>query len=263
MSRRAFTLIFPYYRNPGMLLEQYRQIAALPDEVRASLHVVIVDDGSPKDPAEPPLERFTASDDGSFRSKLDDETELAFHARRRLGIASFQLFRVEVDVRWNWLTCRNIAAHHARTDWLLMTDIDHTVPEVTARRIQEKKLDPAKSYRFSRVDAPKMTEYKPHPNSWLFTGDRFDRIGGYDERFSGFYGTDGEFRDRVRLHSKEIVMLPEPLVRWPREVVADASTTSYGRKEKQDHEGVTKIRSIIARDGGEPLRRSFPYHQVV
>ncbi len=187
MTRRPFTFIFPYYENPVMLLRQYAAIAALPPDVRSALHVIVVDDGSPKTPASPPLEAYTTGD--VIPEYADEAAQVADSGRRRLGIASFQLFRVEVDVRWNWLTCRNIAAHHAKTDWLLMTDIDHQLPEATARRIQEKKLDPAKTYRFSRVDAPGMTSYKPHPNSWLFTGERFDRIGGYDERFSGFYGT--------------------------------------------------------------------------
>lgn len=237
MTRRPFTLILPYYENPSMLARQYASLSLLADEVKAALHLIVVDDGSPKTPAIPP--------------------------EGNLGLASFQLFRVEVDVRWNWLTCRNIGAHHAKTDWLLFTDIDHLLPEETARFIQDKKLDPARSYRFSRVDAPDLTPYKPHPNSWLMTGERFAKIGGYDERFSGFYGTDGEFRDRVKLNSKEIVMLDAVLVRVPREVIPDASTTRYGRKEKQDHEGVTRARGRIAREGGRPLNRSFPYHQVI
>lgn len=245
MTRRAFTLILPYYENPTMLERQFESLAALAEDVRGALHLIVVDDGSPKKPA-----RAIAT-----ASRLALPPHLG-------GLASFQLFEVEIDVRWNWLTCRNIGAHHARTDWLLMTDIDHLLPEETARFIQEKKLDPARSYRFSRVDAPDLTPYKPHPNSWLFTQARFDKIGGYDERFSGFYGTDGEFRDRVKLNSKEIVMLGAVLVRVPREVVPDASTTAYGRKEQQDHEGVTRARARIAREGGRPLNRSFPYHQV-
>ncbi len=56
----------------------------------------------------------------------------------------------------------------------------------------------------SRVDAPNLTPYKPHPNTWLLTTDLFYRIGGYDERFSGFYGTDGEFRNRVQRTADEI-----------------------------------------------------------
>lgn len=238
MSRRPFTLILPYYENAGMLVEQFNRLSGLPPEIRDALHLIVVDDGSPTSPAEAVANPFADK------------------------VASFQLFRIEVDVRWNWLAARNIGVHHAPTEWVLLTDIDHVVPERTARRIQEVKLDPARVYRFSRIDAPALTPYKPHPNSWLMTRQRFDKIGGYDERFSGFYGTDGEFRDRVVANSREVVMLDDPLVRYPREVIPDASTTQYGRKEPIDHDGVTRIRAQIARDGGPTLRLSFPYHRI-
>lgn len=243
MSRRPFTLILPYYENPTMLLRQLEHMVALPPEVKLGLQVIVVDDGSPDHPLE----------ETAFRD---------FIGAGGIVSANFQAFRIDVDVRWNWLAARNIGVHHAKTDWVLMTDMDHLVPEKTARRIQEQKLDERNVYRFSRVDAPSFNPYKPHPNSWLLTRARMDKIGGYDERFSGFYGTDGEFRDRVKANCREIVMLPEPLVRYPREVIADASTTRYGRKEQQDHEGVTRIRAEIEKLGGPTKRLSFPYHAV-
>lgn len=237
MSRRAVTLVLPYYRNAEMLGEQYERIAQLPADVRNGLQLIVVDDGSPKSPAEAV-------------------------GRPELGIAGFQLFRIDVDVRWNWLAARNIGVEKAKTEWVLLTDIDHIVPEKTWRRLQEHKLNPRKVYRFSRLDLPDLTPYKPHPNSWLMTRELFDKIGGYDERFSGFYGTDGEFRDRVRANA-EVVMLDQPLIRVPREVVPDASTTTYLRKQPEDHDGVTRIRAKIAAEGGRPHRLTFPYHQVV
>lgn len=241
---REFTLIMPYYENPGMFSEQCRHLERLPEDVCTRLHLIFCDDGSPETPIYPPKGYST--------------------------FPSVQIFRVDVDVRWNWLTCRNIAAHHATTDWLLMTDIDHLLPEATARRIITGKLDPSRAYRFSRVDAPDMKptigkhgEFKPHPNTWLMTKRLFDKVGGYDERFSGFYGSDGEFKDRVKKRAGEPIILPEVMIRVPREVVPDASTTRYGRKEEQDHAGIQAARARIAREGGRPHRLTFPYHRVV
>lgn len=264
---REFTLIMPYYENPGMLIRQYGQLTDLSSGVKSHLHLIICDDGSPS-PAAPPgvLERgiieMPPTNDGFAVREGGGITAL--------GLASFQLFRVDVDVRWNWLTCRNIAAHHAKTDWLLMTDIDHLLPEATARRIIDGPLDPARAYRFNRVDAPDMKptigkhgEFKPHPNTWLMTKQLFDKVGGYDERFSGFYGSDGEFKDRVKKRAGEPIILPEVMIRVPREVVPDASTTRYGRKEEQDHAGIQAARARIAREGGRPHRLTFPYHRVV
>jgi hypothetical protein len=124
-------------------------------------------------------------------------------------------------------------------------------------------LDGAKVYRFSRVDAPHLTPYKPHPNTWFLTREMFDRIGGYDERFSGYYGTDGEFRDRVHATAKAIVMLPDVMIRYPREVIADASTTHYARKTPEDREGVKRVRALREQvEDWRPLRLTFPWSQL-
>jgi hypothetical protein len=216
----------PYYMNPGMLQRQQAQWRAFPDELKARLHVIVVDDGSPTGRASTVVEPS--------------------------GVASFRLFRTLVDVRWNWLFCRNLGVDQASTDWLLMTDIDHLLPVETLRRIVAGPLDPTYVYRFKRVDAPDLTDYKPHPNTWLMTKAFFNRIGGYDERFSGYYGTDGEFRDRVEARARAVVLLPEVMIRVPREVIPDASTTTYGRKEEQDKWNVKRIRSD--RDSSEDRR---------
>ena len=235
------TLIFPYYENPGMLVKQREHIAALPQIIRENLRVIFVDDGSPDHPV------------------TDEELGLW----KGTGLSAFAAYRMLIDVRWNWIACRNLAVSRAKTEWVLMTDIDHLLPIQTARRVMNYVLDKRRVYRFSRVDAPDMTPYKPHPNSWLMTRRMFDRIGGYDERFSGFYGTDGEFRDRVTAQAGPPIMLDEPLVRVPREVQADASTTRYGRKEVQDHENVPRIREVRnSQPGWKTLRDTFPWERI-
>ncbi len=234
MAKRAFTLIFPYYENPVMLKEQLQHLAGLPADVLEHLRVIVVDDGSPKFP----LDAYVWAP--------------AAHA----GFA-LQVFRITVDVRWNWIAARNLAVSKAKTDWVLMTDIDHKVPEETMRRIIERKLSDRKVYRFSRVDAPDLTPYKPHPNSWLMTSAMFDKIGGYDERFSGFYGTDGLYRRRL-LSTAPVKVLTDHLVRY--EYVADSSTSRYGRKEPQDAKAKTLAASFPR--GSKPKTLSFAYHEV-
>jgi len=256
MKRRPITLILPYYENPGMLCEQQRAWASLSLKTRDCLDVIVVDDGSPTSPALPEVRMKT--------------------------VRKFSLYRTAVDVRWNWLFCRNLGMQQARTDWVLMTDIDHVVPESTWVALMSRALDPDSAYRFSRVDAPHngpwsprpcacgdedckgLTEYKAHPNTWFMTRKLFDRVGGYDERFSGYYGTDAEFRDRVTATARQVVMLNEPLVRYPREIIPDASTTTYGRKEEQDRINVQRIRAEReAIPKWRPLRVTFRYEQLV
>lgn len=237
--KRAITLVIPFYRNEGMLHEQQRVWRALPEDLKAMLHVIIVDDGSPK----------------QHRAKPHVEPT---------GVASFRLYRTLVDVRWNWLFCRNLGVAEAKTEWVLMTDIDHVLPAATLRELLTSELDRRTVYRFSRVDAPDLTPYKPHPNSWFMTRRMFDEIGGYDERFSGFYGTDADFRERVHTTADRVILLPEVLIRYPREVIADASTTTYGRKEQQDRDNVHRIRAERAKvKDWRPLRVTFPWERVL
>jgi len=230
---RDLTLVLPYYENPGMLVEHQRVWAAYPDDLKARLHVIVVDDGSP--------------------------TRHAREVVTETGVASFRLFRCLVDVRWNWIFCRNLAMAHAATEWALLTDIDHVMPGETLRSLTEQRLSSDRVYRLSRVDVPALTPYKPHPNTWLLTRVLFDRIGGYDERFSGFYGSDFDFRDRAAAVAT-LVMLPDRLIRYPREVIADASTTTYGRKEPQDRPNVRRI--LATRDGQRPKRLTFAWEAV-
>lgn len=235
---RDLTLILPYYRNPLILQEQLRAWAAYPDDLKAHLHVIVVDDGSPK-----------------FKALPEHLIET--------GLASLRLYRTKVDVRWNWLFCRNLGVSEATTDWVLLTDIDHVLPESTLRALLTETMNPDWVYRFSRVDAPDMTPYKPHPNSWFLTRKMFDRIGGYDERFSGFYGTDADFRDRAHEKARFVELLSHPLIRYPREVIADASTTTYGRKEQQDRDNVKRIRQERADvPNWRPLRLTFPWERL-
>lgn len=238
---RPLTICLPYYMNPGMLAVQYQAIAALPDALREHLQLVIVDDGSPVHPA------------GSvLRFGLD---------------VSVKIYRITVDVRWNQDAARNLAAAQAETDWLLLTDIDHIPTQAAFEFLMTAKLDEATVYRFGhRLDAPHLTPkikhgcMHPHPNSWVMTKALYDRIGGYDEALAGNYGTDGDFTRRAKAEAA-LVELPIALVRYPREVVADASTTTLERKNLDDK---ARIRAIMKGrgEGWRPLRGSFPWERV-
>lgn len=238
---RDLTFICAFYLNQGMLREQQRVWGSYADDLKPHFHTIVTDDCSPHSPARDVFEP--------------------------VGIASQRLYRASVQRRWDWLFCRNLGVAKAQTEWVLVTDIDHILLESTLRTILTTDLDASSVYRFSRVDAHhpfpwngSLTDYKPHPNTWMMTRKMFDRVGGYDERFSGFYGSDSEFRERVQATARAVVMRPEPLVRYPREVIPDASTTTYERKAKEDGINVPRIRA--ERDKiphWTPLRVTIPY----
>lgn len=242
MTYRAFTLIVPYYDNPLMFEEQQRIWRSLEADVRQALHVVVVDDGSPDAPAAEHVHGETAA-----------------------ALASFRLFRTGVDVRWNWLFCRNLGVEQATTEWVLMTDMDHVIPYETWRRVMRGKMEPLVAYRFGRVVAPNKTPKNPHPNTWAMTRHMFiNRIGGYDELFSGIYGSDGEFAGRVALWAQSIHILAEVTIEYPPSVIADASTTRYERKSDEDREQRSLLKSHKFYQGAsyQPKRLTFPWAQV-
>lgn len=249
---RDLTLVLPYYRNLGMFLEHQTIWATFPEELRARLRVILVDDGSPK----------------AFR--------IPHKAITITGLGSFRRYRILKDVRWNWLACRNLGVHEATTDWVLLTDIDHVLLAKTVEQVTTMDLDPANVYRLGRVDAPHPWPYtvadcavreakRFHPNTWLLTRSMFDRIGGYDERLSGCYGTDGEFKDRVREHAKAVVQLGDVLtIRYGREILPDASTIGFTRKNDPANDADLQQRRVkrALDPNWRPLRLSFPWERV-
>lgn len=230
---RSLTIVMAYYENPGMLARQYAALAAMAPSIREQVRLIVVDDGSPNAPAQP----------------------------GECGVA-LEIYRMGVDVRWNQDACRNLGVDRAPDGWVLLTDIDHLIPESTLASLIVHEIDDRLAYKFERVSEPDMTPYKPHPNSWFMTKALYDKIGGYDERFAGLYGTDGDFRDRVRAKA-EIDILPVALVRVPREVTPDASTTMYLRKQPEDAEGIPRVKMQRAMEPGWKTKRlTFPWSRV-
>lgn len=219
---KAVTLVLPYYENAEFLAHQFWRWGYYPGIVKSYLRLIVVDDGSPTLPAEP-----------VFRSNFSH--------------LSARLFRIERDIRWNWLAARNIGAHHAEDGWLLLTDMDHVIPKETAQRVIYGQHDPAKVYAFSRT-GDKTT---PHSASFLMTRKMFWKIGAYDEKGSGFYGNDGPFRREIVKHA-EILILNDHLECHER--AKGASTGAYERKQPED--------ANRPKWAKPHLTLSFPYHEV-
>jgi len=237
MTMSPTTLVLAYYDNADMLRVQYDAVRALSDRLRDQLSVVVVDDGSPNRPA--------------FAEDLD-------------GVG-LQVYRVRKDIRWNQDACRNIGVRHAETNWVLLTDMDHLPTAKLWDQVLLREWDPHTAYTFRRVSAPDMTPYKPHPNSWLMSRRLYDEVGGYDERFAGYYGTDGDFRDRLVARATAVKQIKADLVRYPRTLVSDASTTTYLRKQPEDLPAIARIRqrrASLASEDQRPLRYRFKYDRV-
>lgn len=230
---KPFTVVRAYYDNPDALrhhltdLDNWHQREA---RQFRQISLIFVDDGSPKYPAEPIIREF-----------------------KHLPV---RLFRIEVDVRWNWLAARNIALTHSLGDWHMITDMDHVLPLATAWSLMYGLHDRGTIYRFLRQEHTGR-EIHPHPNSWFMTKDMYWKVGGHDEALSGFYGTDGEYRRRC-VAAAPIRIMDDHLVRYER--IGQYSTLGYLRKQPMDAEAKRRIKA--RRPGWSPKLLSFPYHEV-
>ena len=205
----ALAICQPYYKNPGMLAEQYRVWAAYPEAAKAQLEVVLVDDASPLPAADVP---------------------------RPEGLPALRIYRVKKDVPWHQHGARNLAAKEAAAPWLLLTDMDHVLPSHTLEALLALVARTSNDtvYTFHRLDAPLLTptrddrgNLKPHVNSFAIHRGHYWAIGGYDEDCVG-YGTDSYFRTRMKAASRMKHLVDLALIRYPREVVPDASGSSPG-----------------------------------
>lgn len=225
---KPVTIVLPFYQAHAFLNTQIATWCQYPEAIRQHVTAIIVDDGSPI-PA--PVIRVQP-----------------FPIRQ---------FRIEVDVPWNWLAARNIGAHYAHDGWLLLTDMDHVVPADTIDALVMGKHDPNVVYTFSRREHTGLAIH-PHSASFFMTRKLFWTIGGYDERLSGVYGTDGTYRKRAMAYAP-FKLLPDELIRY--EYVADSSVTTYERKTPAMREQ-RRQRFAIVPQGAPPKVLSFPHREV-
>lgn len=227
---KPVTIVMPFYMNDRFLQQQVNWWSTLSPALRSYLSAIIVDDGSP-----------TAAADVLMRGGMP---------------FTIRLFRIEQDVRWNWLAARNIGFQHATDGWVLVTDMDHVAPASTLAALIYGSHNQKVVYGLSRIEhtGEKIT---PHSASFFLTKEMFWKVGGYDERMSGYYGSDGYFRRRLAA-TAPMAILSDRLIRH--EYQGDSSTMTYKRKQPEDG----RLRSLVESfpKGSKPTVLSFPYHEV-
>lgn len=233
------SICMPFYTNSGMLALHYQAWATYPEALRAKVEIVLVDDGSP---------------------------DAAVDVPRPVGLPTLRIYRVLEDRPWHQHGARNLAAHQAAAPWLFMTDMDHLLPASCLAQLLEQ-LDRDVVYTFHRLDAPTLTPKllhgRPHPhqNTFAVRKARYWQAGGYDEDFCGFYGTDGYFLQRLYRGTSVVHLDAVHVVRYPREVVPDAST-------RADREAGRRMADRAAvrnqKTPGAPIPvLQFPWEQVL
>jgi len=207
-----------------MLREQCRRLRKLPDALKKYLRLIVVDDGT----GAPKAEAHGGLLEGISPSMAEPAKyyDIGF---------PFEGYRMLVDIRWNQDACRNLAVKLARTDWVLLLDMDHIPPEQTLTSLIFDDHDPQRAYRFARyvlAEGRRLKAHKVSPNQWFVSQAAFWTVGGYDELLRGKYGSDRDIRDRLIDRYGVLVDLPYPLYRVPPALISDAATSTYSRKDR-------------------------------
>jgi len=197
------SIVFPYYDNPEMLRFQLGHFGNYSQEALDACEIIIVDDCSPVFPARDVI--------------------------RECDLPNIRLFRLGVDLPWNQDAARNIGAHEARGEYLLLTDIDHVVPESTLSELCDIE-DNLSVYTLARKAHFSDKVIPSHVNSYFLSKALYWGIGGYDEDFWGTYGSDRLFRTRV-LKSAPIKELPNSRLELVTGgSIPDAKNTNFSRQ---------------------------------
>jgi glycosyltransferase involved in cell wall biosynthesis len=163
------TLITTYFEDPYRL----KDFIEKEFDERYFSKLIIVDDGSPMQPAETIVRQYPDK--------------------------NIRLFRVKDDIGFNSHGARNLAMKHVETEWAYMTDIDRKgigeVAPVLERYV--KSAEENEYFNFILKDTGETTH-----NDYCVKTDSWWRSGGYDEEFVNWHFGDRLFIDRLNRYLK-------------------------------------------------------------
>ncbi len=176
------SVIFPFYfdkKSNASLLYLLKQYESLPSDIRDRVQFVVVDDGSP--------DRFPLPD-------LD---------------LNITWLRITENIPWNLSGARNLGVVYAKSDKIVLMDLDHEIPEITMRKLLRMRNPGRRLYRFWRYTTRyKKFARKAHANTFFMSRARFFRFYGYDEEFAGHYGyVGGSLSSFHRYHGSLVLKL--------------------------------------------------------
>lgn len=206
------TLVFTFFDNPAMLIRQATEWNHYAEEHKKEIAIIVVDDCS---------------------RESDAAETLAAVGVRGLTI---EVYRVQWQIPWNQDGCRNLAMQRCRTEWAFMTDIDHVLPRDQVHHLLSFRPQRGEYYMPIQLLTDGTSLFRPHPNSYLMHREDYWSIGGYDEDFAGYYGSDGNFRGRAKgLGLREVYTGDFKTVVFRTQDIYDANTKGLGRKNTAYH----------------------------
>ncbi|UOU79048.1 glycosyltransferase family A protein [Edwardsiella anguillarum] len=178
------------------LLRKYEN---LPLSIRSAVEFIIVDDGSP-----------ITYDIGSFDLNIT-------------------WLKITEDIKWNQAGARNLGVTYAKSDKILLTDLDHELPAETFEYLINARNPGRNFYKIYRT-SPEQGRYKGHSNLFFMSRARFFRHFGYDEEFAGNYGAeDYRFVKYHKYHGSRQKYLPKKIICHERVLDREKSYHSLSR----------------------------------
>jgi hypothetical protein len=205
------TIVLSYYENGLMLERHLEEWASYAPGVKSELHAVVVDDGSPRDPAVAHL--------------------------RNVGFP-VDLYRIKQNLIWNVAGARNLGMTMAPDGWCLLTDIDHLLKAEDAAKltavVAEGAMNRAPTYYYLARRRSDGSPLHAHRNSYVIERALYWRAGGCDEDYTGWWGAgESQFRGNLNLivgDGRDRTLHDIYLTHFGRRDICDASTREWGRK---------------------------------
>lgn len=142
---------------------------------------------------------------------------------------NFTWLRITTDIQWNQGGARNLGVTYAKSDKILLSDLDHAFPAETLRYLADHP-EPGRNFYKMRRKKPNGEIYKGHSNLFFMSRARFMRFHGYDEEFSGHYGAeDYRFVKYQKYQGSHQKYLPKSVVCYERELDRNKSYHSLNR----------------------------------
>lgn len=230
------TITVSYYKNPETLKHHLDLWNTYPKDIE----IIVVDDGSPVG--------------------LRAEEVIEKHG---IPTCSFQLFRVLVDLPWNYPEARNIGVHHAQSKWVVWIDIDHLFSTKTINDLLKYEFQANHVYSFPRIQQHSQTKWESHQETRLMETSEYIKEGGFDESLSGHYSfTDASFIRKIQAERTN-TLIPFTLECITGGGLPDCKCT-LPRKEKRDEAARFQIQEWKKRIGmTEPEIMKLPWKKII
>ncbi|MEZ4791977.1 MAG: DUF5672 family protein [Gelidibacter sp.] len=159
------TYVVQFYienRTVNPLLELIEIYASYHSNILKQIHFVFVDDHSP------------------IQIEIPEDINL-----------NYTLLRIKDDIKWNQAGARNLGVTYAKSDKIILTDLDIIFPENLLDSLLHFEIPMDSVFKFTTISGLKKVE--SHFNVFFTTIETFMKSKGVDEEFSGKYGYEDVF----------------------------------------------------------------------